>query len=259
MTKKLGFKAMRSNADFLPNPILVKPSAENLLSLEQYKHAFLNGSVPKQPIDQIMGRIILGQKSEDFGRLSANPERKIGMFLGPDGLHELIGKPGAEMFKIVAHTGEYLQSKINAGYEFRLAVFPSQDAEIATTENFLDMVCRVHPTVAPLIEQYREHLDPRKVPFEVIQNMAGYSFQEVDDNGLTDPRYINTERLLSRSPTLATVRAFLYHVEGMRELFRGDGYTDRDGRRGCLEYIVARKMKITDFAERLILPIMVSC
>jgi len=90
--------------------------------------------------------------------------------------------------------------------------------------------------VAPYLKKYRPEFS--RLPFSVIEQMAGYRFKDADDP--TDPRFMSHENFNKRQAKgLAAVRALLYHTLHLRELFRGDGYTyDEKGNRGVREYLL---------------------
>lgn len=209
------------------------------MKLEKYAEMFKNGSIGK--VEGLCGRIIRGTKPDDFKTLTDDPDRKLVMLMGPDGLEKLLGKTGYDMLVEIGYETDYIQRKVDEGNEFKLVTFEEGgEAKLATWDNVIEVISAVYPQIASKLYKNLEGL--KQVPFDAIEKYAGYDFSEVDKNGKTDSRYMTIERYEQAGDGLVEARAFLYFTVHLRELFSGDGYTyTADGRRGLMEYIVANK------------------
>lgn len=184
------------------------------------------------------GRIIRGKELKDFLTLTDDPTRLIVMTMGPDGLAQIDGKSGYESLEIIGYETDYIATKVNQGNKFKLVTFPEgKDALLATWDNVVEMVQRVYPSVANMVEDNLFELKTNK--FDTIEAMAAFDFSEVDKVGISDSRYMTYERFKRSSGDLIHTRAFLYFTLHLRELFSGDGYTyDSSGNRGLKEYFI---------------------
>ena len=187
------------------------------------------------------GRIIRGQDPNDFLTLTDDPDRKIVMLMGPDGLSQIQGKTGYEALNIIGYEPDYIVRKVQEGNQFKLVTFPEgQDAILATWDNVAEIVKQVYPDVYSKISANLPLL--KKKEFDEIERDAGYDFSEIDKNGKTDDRYMTYERYQDAGAGIIKARAFLYFTLHLRELFSGDGYTyDANGVKGLKEYFISNK------------------
>lgn len=193
-------------------------------------------------VDGLCGRIIRGTKPEDFLTLTDDPDRKLVMLMGPDGLEKIVGKTDYEALVEIGYEPNYIVRKVvDEGNQFKLVVFAEGgEAQLATWNNVAAIVAAAYPEAAQYL--YRD-LDALKVtPFADIERAAGFNFAEVDKAGPQDGRFMTFERFKKSGGGLVAARAFLYFAVHLRELFSGDGYTyDAFGNRGLMEYIVPNK------------------
>ena len=66
------------------------------MNLDDYKNLFLQGKTTSLPITGICGRILRGKSPKDFETLTDDPDRKLIMLMGGDGLERILGKSGYE-------------------------------------------------------------------------------------------------------------------------------------------------------------------
>jgi hypothetical protein len=212
------------------------PERPVVTTIEAYANAFTSGE--EVAVQGLCGRILRGTQPEDFSTLTDDPQRKVVMLMGSDGLEQLPGKPGYDMLATIGYTDEYIARKIDGGTTFKLIIFPeSKIARPATWSNMLDIVSEAYPDVRPRLLANSELL--QAVSFATIQAVAGYRFAEVDANGPEDDRYMTYDRYAQSGMGVIATRAFLYHCVHMRDLFRGDGYTSTPlGERGVQEYAI---------------------
>ena len=184
------------------------------------------------------GRIIRGKVADDFLTLTDDPDRKVVMLMGPDGLGQIQGKSGYEMLEIIGYEPSYIERKVGEGNEFKLVVFPEgKDALLATWDNVAKIVSHVYPAVYDKLSANLPLL--KKKNFDDIEASAGFDFSEVDKIGKSDDRYMTYERYQSAGAGIIKARAFLYFTLHLRELFSGDGYTyTSDGVQGLKEYFI---------------------
>lgn len=206
-------------------------------ALDKYVAAFESGSNISYNVTGLCGRILRGKKPNDFLSLSDDSNRDLVMLLGPDGLQALPGSPGYDMLLGIGYTRDFIRTKVLEGTMFKLVVFPeSMTARLATWDNVSAVVSHVYPSVASKIQAQIPSL--KELSITEIEEVAGYVFSDVFNNGITDPRYMTKERLEAAEGTLVDVRAFLYCTVQLRDLFSGDGYTyTPDGERSLMEYI----------------------
>lgn len=201
-----------------------------------YAEAFRCGKQAK--VANLCGRVLRGMQPEDFATLTNDPARRIVLLMGPDGLETLPGHSGYEILKIIGYTSGYIESKIAEGVQFKLVIFPqANNARLATWDNVLGMASDVYPEVAEMLASCAAEL--KRLSFQEIESMAGFSFADVDMAGHDDPRYMTLDRYLKSKGGVVSTRAFLYFTLYLREQFVGDGYTeDEYGVRGIREYII---------------------
>jgi hypothetical protein len=119
------------------------------MTLNEYVETLKTGKTSAKTITGICGRIIRGKRPEDFETLTDDPERKLVMLMGPDGLGLLPGKTGHDMLVAIGYEPDYLRHKVAEGNQFKLVVFPEGGpAKLATWENAVEAVSEVYPTAA---------------------------------------------------------------------------------------------------------------
>jgi hypothetical protein len=209
------------------------------MNLKEYKDCFENGTV--KDVSGICGRIIRGIKPEDFETLTDDPDRKLVMLLGPDGLQSLLGKTGEEMLIEIGYEKDYIKRKVDEGNSFKLVIFPEGDeAGKAYWFEVLRFVSKAYPAIRKRIQKYLVQL--RLSSFEKFEKEAGFIFSEVDKIGKEDDRFMTYDRYINSEDTLLNLRSFLYFTVHLRELFTGNGYTKTyDGKKGLSEYIAENK------------------
>ena len=222
-------------------------------TLKGFQNLFLNGATSSFTVEGLCGRIIRGKSSADFDTLTDDPNRKVVMLMGPDGLELLPGKTGFEMLITIGYTADHINRKVvEEGNQFKLVIFEEgSEAKLATWENVIDITSRAYPTVATMLRIAASDLQRTK--FSEFEAQAGFAFKDVDKLGVIDSRFMTADRLAASDGASWKVRAFLYFVVHCRELFSGDGYTyTEQGARGLKEYLVMNK-PIKDLGANLIL------
>lgn len=210
------------------------------MDLEKYEKIFKGGK-ERVKVNGLCGRILHGRKPKDFETLTCNPNRLVIMLIGSDGLEYLLVKNGYESLIHIGYTKDYIKYKIDQGNKFKLVVFKENNSILlATWDNVAKLCSKIYPNVSDKIYAVLDQL--KTIPFQRIQMLADYDFEEIKRNGLHDPNFMNYELFRKSEGTLINVRAFLYHTLHFRMLFSGDGYTyDEDGNRGLREYIAPNK------------------
>lgn len=211
----------------------------------------------------LCGRIIRGRQPEDFTTLTDDPNRKLVMMLGPDGLRKLLGKSGYEMLVAVGYDLPYITRKVrDEGNQFKLVVLPLGGTPVlkATWKNVIEIAAQTYPEAAVDFRISLAQLRRLKTPsspgwtmadWEWFERIVGFDFSEVDKIGASDYRFLTFERfrvltafrhLMTKTDWAFAVRAFLYFSLHLRELFAGNGYTyDARGKKGMSEYIVPNR------------------
>ena len=199
----------------------------------------------------LYGRIIRGKKPADFTALTHESDRLIVLLLGEDGLENLPGLTGRQMLvDVIRYTDRHINDLLASGHEFKLVVFPASNAanvKQATWSNTIDFASSVYPLVETKLRAQLAAL--QTTPFADIEAAAGYPFYDAYKAGAQDPRYINYERLQASEGNLVQVRAFLFHILHLRELFEGTGFTAAQQ-----EHFVLNA-KLQDIVPHLLLPL----
>ncbi|KAL9649028.1 hypothetical protein ABK040_008405 [Willaertia magna] len=238
---------------------------------EQYKRIFLDGvddSTKHLIVKGLWARVCRGRRDhpEDFSHLGENSENKVVFMFSSDGLTTILNKMVLEenngngnnnkkkhLYDILRALGfedKVIHEEVEQNKKHFELVIISGDAfcqmtkcviELATWEGVFKAVKKLYPDLYPHIEKFLPDLQNKT--YEEITRDSGFDFFEILTKGLEHPKFLTEEKLMKiikeREPTLVEVRAFLYFDVGLRELFRGDGYTLMNGeKRGFKEYLV---------------------
>lgn len=206
-------------------------------SPKEFAKAFRRGYLGDVNTDGLVGRIIRGQKPEDFEKLSEDRTRFLVLLTNPMGLACMVGKKAFDLLLMVGWDYSYAVEKINSGYQMKLVVCrEGGKTRLATWENMLDLVGMVYPDVNQKLRRWLPQLKSSK--FADLEKAYGCDMSEVDKLGQGDSRYMTHERYQAAVDTLENARAFLYFTIHLRELYAGDGWTyDSLGNRGVQEYM----------------------
>lgn len=219
----------------------------------------------------LCGRLIRGKKPEDFVTLSDDPDRKLIMLMGADGLETLLHcSCGHAMLEAIGYETTYIRRKVLEGNQFKLVVCnaTASPARLATWKGVAAAVAEAYPPeIAQKVYSCLPALQNLRTPasegwsitdFESLEKLAGFDFSKIDEAGKEDHRFMTPERYLLSSGDLIATRAFLYFSCHLRELFAGNGHTyDTLGRRGMLEYICPN-IEIARLGEHALIDINVS-
>jgi hypothetical protein len=230
---------------------------EYLAALENY-----NSNRPTPFVTGLCGRILRGrpnQTPDEFETLTDTPQSRIVIMLtDSNGLSQFFGKSDYQKCITVGHAPHHIESKVKAGYVYKLVVFPETSALLGTWDSVFNLCAEVYPDITNSIRQHSSEIvklaktggnDPL-VPFE---KAAGYLFKDVDD--ANHPKFMDIDRYRKSSQGMLELRALLYHTLHLRELFRGDGFTyDESGRKGVKEYLM-RNQPIATIPGHVLTPL----
>ena len=204
--------------------------------------------VPPPMITGLAGRIIRGKTPEDFEKLSDDPNRKIVFLTDSAGLAKMLGKTGYDMLITVGHHPDHISRQLQAGKSYKAVIFPEDSAVEATWDGLQKVTTEVYPD---LTNDFNNHMGTfRSTNYVDFETQLGYKLAEADDPN--DSRFLDYDKYLASARGAKELRAFLYHVLHIRELFKGDGYTyDENGKRGVREYLIANK-PITDISGAVV-------
>lgn len=227
--------------------------------------------VPQPFVNGLCGRILRGRPgTDDFEKLSDDKKRLVVMLTDATGLSKFFGKTAYDMCVMIGHHPDHIKSKVEAGFVYKLVVFPENEAILATWENVFKMTAEVYPDVAPFIQQHSQALksivdpksgqlspfDPiifenqRTKAFACIEEIAGRKFMDCDKSDHAD--FMTHDSWQKSQKGLVDLRALLYHTLHLRELYAGDGYTyDEHGKKGVKEYLMLNK-PIADIAGHVL-------
>lgn len=223
-------------------------------SIADYARAFHAGSCASGAGQKLRGRILHGRTAQDFRTLTDKPGRRTRvMTLGPDGLEALLGRDHLEMLtKVVCYTDTYIRRLVVDQEEmFKLVVFSvgTDDAPEATWDNVVQVVTHDFPQLSGKLFAALPGL--KSMTFSELQEQAGFNFADADQEG--HPSFMTGERLAVCAGSPGEVRAFLYHIQHLRELFSGDGYTyTQAGERVVKEYM-APNQPLSRLGEHLLI------
>jgi hypothetical protein len=227
--------------------------------------------VPQPYVSGLCGRILRGRPgTDDFEKLSDDKKRLVVMLTDSTGLSKFFGKTGYEMCVLVGHHPDHIKSKVEAGYVYKLVVFPESQGILATWDNVFKMAIGVYPDLTPYVQQHGNTLkslvDPvtgqvspcdlirfengRTQAFANIEALAGRKFMDCDQSD--HPLFMTHEAWQKSQKGLVDLRALLYHTLHLRELYSGDGHTyDANGRKGVKEYLMLNQ-PILDIAGHVL-------
>ncbi len=208
-----------------------------MTQIDRFAYAFQHGRVG-MAVRGCYGRIVRTRHDRPLA-LAEEQDRRVVMVMGPAALRSLIGKSGYEMLLSIGYKRDYIERKTGEGFAFALLVFarPKGWLKVANWRNTIDGVIAAYPEVAEIVRANADAL--RSTGFAEFEKQAGFSFAEVDVNGVTDERFITVDRLLQSDRSALVARRFLYHTVRLSELYTGSGMTmTDDGQRGLREYVM---------------------
>lgn len=221
----------------LPQPPVVF-TRERAPAIDGYLHHLLCRSRPSSA-QPVCGRILRGSSETDFKHLSPDPNRRVVMLLGSQGMHDLIGLRLNDALKFIG----YSESDIRQHSNKMFCIFvgqPGTNLKPATWDNLIEIAALMYPEVAAKLTRNLEALKTHELA--TLERLAGFSFSEVEMIGPEDPRYMTAERFAKSSGNPYEARLFLFCSLQCRELFAGDGFTRRpDGSIGTEEYVAPNK------------------
>ncbi|HEY9775926.1 MAG TPA: hypothetical protein V6C81_19340 [Planktothrix sp.] len=216
---------------------------------EKYLRAFRRGEVLRR-VRGVYGRIVKTTKDQ-VDSLTTDPQRRVVMIMGPQGLSSIFGLSGYQALIKLGYTRKYIRYHVERGTRFKLVLF-DRPAEIhmATWNSSIEMLAINYPEVASQLKQALPAL--KRTAFEKFQRQAGFRFLDVQVAGPSDPRYMTLERMATCGGSPLCVRRFLYHTVSFTDLFSGDGYTrTHTGNRGFCEYVMPNQ-QLSDLKNCLV-------
>lgn len=195
-----------------------------------YERAFKNGE--KVAVKNLVGRVLRGTKDADFTYLSPDLNRKLIMFMGSDGLEDLIGKSLREILITIGYPIEFIDDLLENGTKFKLLVAIKQNQILSGTWDNLLTFVKIQYKGTRIPQMLENNLENLK------ENSFKTGFQRI--MAMRDPAFsgkMTAARLESGSGSLWEVRQFLNDVLNLNELYAGDGFTYTiDGKKGVSEY-----------------------
>lgn len=201
----------------------------------------------------LYGRIIYGQKADDFKSLSQDLHRPIVLAIDSDGLKNLTALTPFEQLLKIGYCKSYIKQKLETGHQFKWVVFEMNLLAPANWRGLFGLIKELYPDVYPDCLRHEKalksltkfeltpHSNPKQGHFlHAIERLAGYTFQEADKK--EDPCFMSLEAYQKSHRNLYELRAFFYHTLHLRELYSGDGFTYNEyGKRELREYILPNK------------------
>ncbi len=196
--------------------------------------------------EKFWGRVLRGNKPEDFKTLSDNPSRRVVLLLPHEDLARINGLSDREKMIQIGWSEEEIRGYLAEGKQFKMVIFPANEsiAKPATWENVIDTAARAYPDYPEIADKLRAQTDALEhIPLSEIERRAGYRLGDIDKK---DSRYMSPENYAQSDGGLVATRSFLYHTLNLNSQFAGDGYTrTEDGAQGPQE-LIALNMRIAD-------------
>jgi hypothetical protein len=196
-------------------------------------------------------RLIRGRSPEEFEYLAYPPkEKKLAWVSQSEKLQEILSAAAAplhEMAPLIGHAmGKplaWVEGKLRDGYTWKVAIMPQELCERADWDGCLKLLGKFYPEAVAKIARFRKALIT--TPFAEIERQISppSSFRAIKDAGESHEQFINLAKLTNLAePKLWQVRAFLFNVMGLNELYKGDGYTyNESGEPYSMEFMVENK------------------
>lgn len=187
------------------------------------------------------GRIVR-TRADKPPALAEEADRRVVMVMGPGALKRLSGCSGYAMLCTIGYKADYIERKLNEGFEFSLLLFarPRGWFKVANWSNTISGIIAVYPELDEILRANARAL--KTTSFAEFERQAGFEFAEIDSNGPADERFMTSQRLLESDRSALAVRRFLYHTTRLSDLYTGTGLTKTDdGRPGVREYIMANR------------------
>ena len=162
------------------------------MNLDEYKDFFVKGETTSLPAIGLCGRILRGKSPVDFETLTDDPQRKIIMLMGGDGLEKLLGKSGYEVLITIGYMLDYIKYKVNSGFQFKLVIFNEGEiTKLATWDNVAHMVSEIYPKAKIKINNQLEEL--KNTQFSEIERNAKRVFNVIDKIWPKDKNFMTYE------------------------------------------------------------------
>ena len=212
-----------------------------------------NSNLPASMVG-VCGRVIRGCKPRDFDKLSFAEGRRLAWVLGPRGLHDLLGKRGADIVLGIGKSRTWLQEKLAEGIRWKLVVLPQTACRLANWDGLFALVAEYYPEIAPKLLGWAETLKDGTLVASIDQRMVT---ADVKDN-VRHPLHMSVEWYRDAEDTSANARLFLWHSLGVNDQFTGNGYTKGpDGTPEVEEYLVPN-CRLADLPDVVLIDLDVS-
>ncbi len=215
----------------------INPDMRIAQKLAEFEAFFSGSDIPIDPTG-LCGRILRGTSEACFSTLSPDQGRKVVMLTAAEELVNLKGKSIEQILMAIGYSPSDIKAKLDdENIKFKMFIAAqSESLRPATWDNVIALACECYPDVAHIILSQQKLL--KKFPFDKIQQLADFSFDQVHHKGTADPMFMTEANLLQSPGSVVDVRAFFYHTLQLRELFSGDGFTRMPcGKVGVVEYI----------------------
>ncbi|KAL9647725.1 hypothetical protein ABK040_015213 [Willaertia magna] len=244
--------------------------AITIKNIPEFLHYFNNGISEDQlnnlEITNLYARVCKGRTPEDVIYLTNSGDDRTCFLMGADGLLKCLQlfKKGynnlsneekhdtsLEFFHYLGFEKKFVTLKLESGFKYELMLIDKNKFEQASKTTIepadwsgvFTLLEELFPELYPFILPHRQALE--NTSFETFQKEANFDFVEVKIFGWDHPNYLDgkkillkKEELMKKGLTLFEVRSFFYFEMGMRELFKGDGFTwTESGERGFREYL----------------------
>ena len=210
---------------------------KKISTAKEFQRAFVGHERCSWEVNGLVGRVLRGKSDADFTSLSDNSERRLIFLMGADGLGKIIGLETKKILQQIGYPNAYIDDLIKQKIQFKLVVFkPTDDQPLADWDHTLELTEQVYPAVAAKIKAQTANL--KKHSFETIQALGPEKLSVLSKSGSLNANFIDLKKLESRGGSEWEVRAFLFNVVYLNELYSGKGKSrSEDGKETTLEYI----------------------
>jgi hypothetical protein len=224
----------------------------------EFVNLFMNDQirVDTHKIEGLCARIVKGRAHvpQDFDTLTDCASDRTCFLMGSDGLLEFCRHGYQNVYQMLITIGfeeKYIKEKLDRNFRFELLIMPERaNIAHATWGGAFQILQDAFPDVYESAKHTLNEISTTAFYDLLNKYKVEYSPFEVRANGKEDLRYITYERFCERfinsSVTLnaADLRLFMYYNMGIRELYKGDGFTYTEkGEKGVTEYMMRNRKR----------------
>lgn len=196
-----------------PNPVPIIDPATYVAMFED-RH-----TVPPA-LAGVCGRVVRGRGEADFAMLAFASGRRLAWVTGPDGLHSMLGRSGAQIMLGIGKDRTWLREKLAEGMRWRLVVLPQATCTRADWAGVFAMVDTHYPEIASKLSRWRASVRDPALARNIDPAFVRGAVKDDPDH----PDHLGVTRYATCEDTAINARLFLWHALGLNQHFAGDGW-----------------------------------